>query len=74
MHELSKDTELWVRLLVFIFDLRNFDSNPHSAKRLNLTTSPDYIGEPYFDETQARQIRNTVIEGRENTLEEVMRQ
>ena len=74
MHELGKDTVLWTRLLIFIYDLHKFSSNPQCAERLNLTTSPDYISEPYFDKSQASRIRDTVVEGRDTTVKEVLRQ
>jgi hypothetical protein len=67
MHELSKDTVLWTRLSIFIYDLRKFSPNPQSAERLNLNISPDYMSEPYFD--KSRQAAYEILPLREETLQ-----
>ena len=51
--ELRQDNELWYKLHVFIYDLRNFRSNEKSQDRLDKIVNTYYIGLPYFSATEA---------------------
>ncbi|KAF1943965.1 hypothetical protein EJ02DRAFT_308953, partial [Clathrospora elynae] len=63
MEELKSNNVLWNKLLIFIYDLQKFDSNAPSVERLDRTTTSDYISEPYFSESEAKRIRDTVVDG-----------
>ncbi|KAF1839748.1 hypothetical protein BDW02DRAFT_563797, partial [Decorospora gaudefroyi] len=58
---LQQDPNLWYKLQLFTYDLRNFHSNPPSRDRLNTVTDSYYIRAPYFSATEATRILHTVV-------------
>ena len=65
---LKNDKALWYRLHVFIFDLHNFESDPHSKLRLELLHDPQFLGTPYFDQDQADRLKETCGLASDQTL------
>ncbi|KAF8854029.1 hypothetical protein BDZ45DRAFT_50885 [Acephala macrosclerotiorum] len=57
----KKDTYLWYKIKVMIYDARNVEKNPDSNARLNSTLDPLHISFPYFTEEEARRIKSTLV-------------
>lgn len=64
--------DLWYRLHVFIYDLRNFNTNPAARSRLDSTVAVFYLGEPYFSVEEANLLRNTFVGPDSTTLEQAI--
>ncbi|KAK2745727.1 hypothetical protein FQN55_006047 [Onygenales sp. PD_40] len=60
--------DLWYRLHVFIYDLRNF-TNPTTRSRLDSIADPAYMGQPYFNEEEVSILRSIAV-GPNETLDQ----
>ncbi|PVH77090.1 hypothetical protein DL98DRAFT_495968, partial [Cadophora sp. DSE1049] len=58
--DLRNDNELWYKLHVFIYDLRNFREAPKSQERLDSIADSSCIGLPYFTSSEAQTIKATM--------------
>ena len=68
---LRQDANLWYKILVLLYDLSNIGSDPSAEKRLSSTTHELYISAPYFTESEAIQVRTTLIDNaREGAITE----
>lgn len=60
---LRQELELWYRLHVLLYDLKNVANDPASEKRICSTTNELYISEPYFTDSEAIRIRTAIVDG-----------
>jgi hypothetical protein len=58
--EIKANKELWYKLHVYIYDLRNFREGP-SSKRLDSIVDASYIGLPYFTPQEVELLKSTRI-------------
>jgi hypothetical protein len=73
IQDLKAQPSLWYKIHVFVYDLRNFQSNSKSQARLDTIQEASYIGMPYFDSTEAQQLKACVVDATDNrTLETVI--
>lgn len=59
---LRENAELWYRIRVLIHDLGNIGKDSNSEKRLSITTHELYISPPYFSESEAIDVRTTLVD------------
>lgn len=72
VQDLQHSPSLWYKILVFVYDLRNFREKVDSQARLNSIIDASYIGMPYFQPDEVERIKSTVI-NTDQTLEEAIR-
>lgn len=60
---LRQELELWYRLHVLLYDLKNVANDPFSEKRICSTTNELYISEPYFSDSEAVRICTAIVDG-----------
>ena len=53
---------VWYKLHVLLYDLRHFEQSNQSRSRLESVTDPSYLGEPYFNLSQAEMIKTIRVE------------
>ena len=53
---------IWYKLHVLLYDLRHFEQSNQSRFRLESMVDPLYLGEPYFDLSQADMIKTAQVE------------
>ena len=59
---LRQEFELWYRLYVLLYDLKNVGNDPSSEKRICSTTNELYISEPYLTDSEAIRIRTAIVD------------
>lgn len=59
---LGQDRDIWYGVKVLLHDLHNV-RDPPAENRLSSTVNELYISEPYFTDSEAAKIRDTVLEG-----------
>jgi hypothetical protein len=59
---LREDENLWYKVRVLIYDLRNMDKDHASEQRTLCTTDELYISAPYFIPAEASRIKKAIIE------------
>lgn len=62
LSELMKNSNLWYKLHVLIYDLRNINNNHLSELRTIRTTDELYISGPYFTPSESNLIKATIVE------------
>lgn len=62
LSELMQNFNLWYKLQVLIYDLRNINSDHSSESRTLRTTDELYISGPYFTPSESNLIKATVVE------------
>lgn len=62
LSELMQNFNLWYKLHVLIYDLRNINSDHSSESRTLRTTDELYISGPYFTPSESNLIKATVVE------------
>ena len=73
IQELKAQPSLWYKVHVFIYDLRNFQNNSKAQERLDTIQDISYIGMPYFNPTEAQQLKACVVNTTDNkTLQALM--
>jgi hypothetical protein len=60
--ELRADRDLWYRICVLIYDLRNLAKDNNAENRILCTTDELYISTPYFSSDEAARIKVAMIE------------
>lgn len=60
---LKKDTNLWYKLHILLYDLRHFSHPSPSHSRLEKLTDPYYLGAPYFNPLEADKIKTLHVAG-----------
>ena len=60
---LRQELDLWYRLQVLLYDLKNVAKDLSSEKRICSTTNELYISEPYFTDSEAVRIRTAIVDG-----------
>jgi hypothetical protein len=63
VEDFKAQPSLWYKIHVLVFDLRNFHENPQAQERLDSVQDLSYIGAPYFDPAEARQLKACVVDG-----------
>jgi hypothetical protein len=67
--DLRKDAALWYKILLLIYDLKNYGSkNPASKKRLDETTHVRHLSGPYFSEKEAELVQSAVCPSEGHSL------
>jgi hypothetical protein len=61
LSSLEEDANLWYKLRVLIYDLRNMDKDRMSEQRTLGTTDELYISAPYFTSVEASRIKATTV-------------
>ncbi|KAG4425997.1 hypothetical protein IFR04_000941 [Cadophora malorum] len=57
----KKDTEIWYKLKVLLYDLLNIKNDPASVARLERTVNEMYMSEPYFMPEEAEMIKGSSV-------------
>lgn len=78
IQDLQQNKNLWYKMHVFVYDLRNFDKVATSHDRLESLLNASYIdalyiGAPYFTPDEAATLRATAVKG-DKTLQTVIRE
>lgn len=60
--DLRSMPNLWYKINVFVYDLRNFRERPDARSRLDSISDSSYIGQPYFTGSNATILKSIVIE------------
>ncbi|OQO12711.1 hypothetical protein B0A48_02175 [Cryoendolithus antarcticus] len=66
--DLRADRDIWYKVLVLIYDLRNIKNDKASENRTLQTIDPLYISTPYFTSEEAAAVKAVKVDN-ENTLE-----
>ncbi|CZT51672.1 uncharacterized protein RSE6_12850 [Rhynchosporium secalis] len=61
VEDLRKNQDLWYKLHVFLYDLRNLREIKESHDRLDKIADASYIGLPYFSAHEAQTLKSTLI-------------
>jgi len=61
--ELKRNSNIWYRIHVLLYDLRHFEQSNVSRSRLETVVDPSYLGEPYFNQDEAEEIKGTHLNG-----------
>lgn len=70
IEDLKTQPSLWYKIHVLIYDLQNFQDNSKAQARLETIQDISYISMPYFDPTEAQQLKACVVDATNNkTLE-----
>jgi hypothetical protein len=73
--DLQRNPLLWYKIHVFIHDLRNFQENPESQRRLDQITDALYLSMPYFTTVEVSQLKSTIIDtATQQPLEQLIEQ
>jgi hypothetical protein len=74
VEDLKVQPSLWYKIHVLVYDLRNFQANSQAEARLAGVEDLSYIGTPYFDPVEVKQLKACVIDATNSTnLEMVIR-
>ena len=71
IRDLEAKPSLWYRLHVFLYDLRHYQSNESSKERLEILCDAIFIGDPYFNDEEARLLKSFPVT-QEKDLQTVM--
>lgn len=74
---LKKDSNIWYKIHVLLYDLRHLEQNDVSRSRLETVVDRFYIGEPYFNQVEAEKIKGARVEGDKDLstlIEEALRE
>lgn len=66
---LRQNEDLWYRIRVLLYDLRNIASNRSSEQRTHCTTDELYISNPYFTSSECALIKSTLVQVHYNVAE-----
>jgi hypothetical protein len=66
LSQLRKKEQLWYKIHVLLYDLRNIKTDHASEMRTLSTTDELYISSPYFSEAEAAQTKSALIIDAEN--------
>ena len=73
IQDLRAQSSLWYTIHVFVYDLRNFQHTPEAQARLDRVQDTSYIGMPYFDPTEAQQLKACIVDAADNkTMETII--
>ncbi|KAK6434516.1 hypothetical protein LTR95_009302 [Oleoguttula sp. CCFEE 5521] len=71
--DLRADRDIWYRILVLIYDLRNIKNDRASENRTLQTLEPLYISTPYFTPEEAEAVKAVIVEAEtQTTLEQAI--
>ncbi|MCJ1238079.1 hypothetical protein MMC14_006068 [Varicellaria rhodocarpa] len=59
--DLQKNTPLWYKLHVFIYDLRNYREIPEAQARLDSIVDASYMGLPYFEVDEVDVLKGIIV-------------
>jgi hypothetical protein len=62
LSSLREDEDMWYKVRVLIYDLRNMDKDHASEQRTLCTTDELYISAPYFTPAEASRIKKAIVE------------
>jgi hypothetical protein len=62
LSDLRQDVNLWYKICVLIYDLRNMPKDPSCLRRLTPTIDVHYISEPYFSPDEAAAVKGALVE------------
>nr|OQO24230.1 hypothetical protein B0A51_12286 [Rachicladosporium sp. CCFEE 5018] len=71
LSDLRADHEIWYKILVLIYDLRNIKMDKTSENRTLQTVDPLYISTPYFSLEEADAVKGVKVDA-ETTLEQAI--
>nr|OQO31038.1 hypothetical protein B0A51_03744 [Rachicladosporium sp. CCFEE 5018] len=69
--DLRADRDIWYKILVLIYDLRNIKNDKASENRTLQTVDPIYISTPYFTPEEAEAVKAVKIDN-DTTLEQAI--
>jgi hypothetical protein len=58
IQDLKNLPQLWYKLHVLIYDLRNYDEVLASRERVEIVIDPCYVGSPYFTPSEASLVKS----------------
>ena len=74
IRDIQQNRQLWYKVCVLLYDLRQFVNRKSSRDRLELVLDPSYVGAPYFEPLEAERIKQAASKGTGLTLESLIQE